>query len=85
MIEFTKKSDSEEFIMATEIGMKHRLSKECSGKNFHFVDHALCSVMKMTDLSSILRVLEDMGPEVRLDADILKRAEGPLRRMIGVK
>jgi quinolinate synthase len=41
--------------------------------------------MKMTDLPSILRALEAMGPEVILDQDTMRRAEGPLRRMIGVK
>jgi len=85
MIKFMKASDSKEFIVATEIGMKHRLEKECPGKKFFFVDHALCSVMKMTDLSSILRALENMSPEVILDQDTLKRAEAPLRKMIDVK
>jgi len=85
MMKFMRSSDSKEFIVATEIGMKHRLEKECTGKKFFFIDHALCSVMKMTDLSSILRALKNMSPEVALDQDTLKRAEAPLRKMIDVK
>ena len=85
MIEFVKGSGSKEFIVATEIGMKHRLEKECPGKICHFIDHALCSVMKMTSLRSVAKALKDLGPEVVLDDDTLKRAEGPLRKMIGLK
>ena len=85
MIMFSKATDSKELIVATEIGMRHRLEKECPDKKFYFIDHALCSVMKMTDLSSILRALENMSPEVILDRDTMERAEGPLRKMIGVK
>jgi quinolinate synthase len=85
MIEYAKASDANEFIVATEIGMRHRLSKECSGKNFYFIDHALCSVMKMTTLSSVLRTLKEMGTEVTLPEDTMERAKGPLKRMIDVK
>jgi quinolinate synthase len=85
MIEYAKASDAKEFIMATEIGMKHRLSKECPGKTFHFIDHALCSVMKMTSMSSVLRALKNMETEVTLPEDTLERAYGPLKRMIDVK
>ncbi|MDR0778937.1 MAG: quinolinate synthase NadA [Methanomassiliicoccaceae archaeon] len=85
MIEYAKASDAKEFIVATEIGMKHRLSKECPGKRFHFIDHALCSVMKMTTLSSVLRTLNEMTTEVTLPEDTMERAKGPLKRMIDVK
>ncbi|MCL2607314.1 MAG: quinolinate synthase NadA [Methanomassiliicoccaceae archaeon] len=85
MFNYVKTSDSKEFIMATEIGMRHRLSKECPDKKFYFIDHALCSVMKMTSLSSVVRALENIGPEVILDEDTMRRAEGPLRKMIEMK
>jgi len=81
MIEFARTSDKKEFIMATEIGMMHRMMKECPEKRFFFADHAVCSVMKMTSLSSILTVLERMSPEVSVDAGTLSRAAGPLRKM----
>jgi len=85
MIAYAKSSNSKEFIMATEIGMKHRLSKECPNKKFYFVDHALCSVMKMTSPASVLRALENLSPEVVLDEDTLRRAEAPLRKMTAMK
>ena len=85
MIEFARTSDSKEFIMATEVGMMHRLKKECPGKKFYFVDHAVCAVMKMTTLSSVLRALEKMEAEVVLDKYTAERAKEPLRKMIEVK
>ena len=85
MLEYARSSDKKEFIMATELGMKHRLSKECPGKKFYFVDHAVCSVMKMTSLSSVLRALEDLSPEVIIDKDTTERAKKPLKKMIEVK
>ncbi|MDR2866798.1 MAG: quinolinate synthase NadA [Methanomassiliicoccaceae archaeon] len=85
MLEYVRSSGGKEFIVATEIGMLHRLRKECPGKEFYFIDHALCSVMKMTTLSSVLRALETMGTEVVLDDGTMERAEGPLRKMIELK
>jgi len=85
MIEFAKTSSSKEFIVATEIGLGHRLNKECPGKEFRFIDHAVCSMMKMTSLSSVLKALETMGTEVVLNDNIRERAEEPLRKMIGMK
>ena len=85
MIEFAKTSGSKEFIVATEIGLGHRLMKECPGKVFRFIDHALCSVMKMTSLPSVLKALETMGTEVMLDAGTIERAGRPLGKMIGMK
>jgi quinolinate synthase len=55
MIEFARSSKEKVFIMATEVGMRHRLTKECPGKEFLFIDHALCPVMKMTSLNTDLR------------------------------
>ncbi|MDR0198146.1 MAG: quinolinate synthase NadA, partial [Methanomassiliicoccaceae archaeon] len=85
MNEHARSSASKEFIVATEVGMEHRLSKECPGKRFWFADHALCSAMKMTSLSSILAALETMSPEVVIDKDTVRRASRPLKKMIEVK
>lgn len=85
MVQFAKGSEKKEFIVATEVGMAHRLSRECAGKRFHFIDHALCPVMKMTSLSSVLRSLETMSTEVKLSKGTVKDAERPLRKMIEVK
>jgi quinolinate synthase len=85
MVEFVKTSDAKEFIIATEVGMEHRMRKGSSYKELRFISHALCSVMKMTTLRSVLNALEKMEHEVVLSDDILERASGPLKRMTGLK
>jgi len=85
MIRLSAETDSNEFIIATEIGLKHRLKKENPEKSFYFVDHAVCSVMKMTTADSVLRVLNNLSNEVVMDWETLKRAAVPLRRMIELK
>jgi quinolinate synthase len=85
MLEFARSSDSNEFIVATEVGMIHRLTTECPGKVFHTIDHALCSVMKMTSLASVMKALENMEHEVILNKDLMERAGRPLKKMIGIK
>jgi len=85
MAEHVRSSEKNEFIVATEVGMRHRFLKECPGKKFYFMDHAVCSVMKMTTLSSILKALDTMLPEVIIDAGTLKRARAPLKKMTEVK
>ena len=83
MIGISKETGSDDIIIVTEVGMKHRLEKECPGKRFHFPEYAVCSAMKMTTLESILRVLESLDDEVVLADDIIARADRPVKRMIG--
>ena len=83
MIGISNNSDSEDIIIVTEVGMKHRLEKMCPGKRFHFPEHAVCSAMKMTTLDSVLHALETLDGEVLLEKDVLDRAYLPVKRMIG--
>ncbi|MCL1979187.1 MAG: quinolinate synthase NadA, partial [Methanomassiliicoccaceae archaeon] len=83
MIKFSKASPERKFIVLTEIGMKHRLEKENPGKTFIFLDHAVCTTMKMVSPESILYSLENGTGEIVLSEDVLKGAEGPVMRMIG--
>ena len=85
MAEFVRTSDAKEFIVATEIGMEHKMRRMCPDKRFHFIPHALCSVMKMTSLESVLRSLENMEKEVVIDESVVERASGPLKKMTGMK
>lgn len=85
MFRLAKELDADEFIVATEMGMRHRLEATGTGKRFYFPDLALCPVMKMTTLGSILNVLENMDNEIVLDEEIIKRASVPLKRMIAIK
>ncbi len=82
MITYSRESESMEFIVLTEVGMGHRLEKECPGKSFHFPDSAVCGAMKMATLEGVVRCLEDMSPEVTLSPEVIERARSPVERMI---
>jgi quinolinate synthase len=85
MVRVPRETDANEFIVATEVGLKHRMEKENPGRSFHFVGHAVCSVMKMTTPDFVLRALEDLSGEVVIPPETLKRAAVPVRRMIELK
>ena len=82
MIGMSRECDSEDIIILTEVGMKHRLEKECPGKRFHFAENVVCTAMKMIDLMSVLTVMENLSNEVVLDDETLEKAYIPVKRMI---
>ena len=84
MIRFSASSDGKEFIVGTEEGLVHRLEKEVPGKIFHRLETAICPNMKKITLEDVLRALENMGPEVELDPDIIERNKAPLERMLAL-
>ncbi len=83
MISIARSSDSDDIIVLTEVGMRHRLEAECPGKRFHFPEHAVCSAMKMADLRSIVSCMEGMSNRMELDPEMLDRAYAPVKRMVG--
>ena len=84
MIRFVSESDKQEFIIATEKELVHRLKKEAPGKIFHTIPGAVCPNMKRTTLTSVLKALENLQHEIVLTEDIMKRAREPLERMMKV-
>ena len=82
MIGLSKESESKDIIILTEVEMKHRLEKECPGKVFHFIDTVICTAMKMTDLVSVLNVMENMSNRIELDEATVKAAYKPVKRMV---
>ena len=83
MLKFAGKTDARVLIIATEVGILHRLQKENPGKTFIPADaRALCPNMKKITLEKVLWALEDMQPEVRVPEDIRKRAKTAVDRML---
>ncbi len=82
MITFCRSSDADEFIVLTEVGMCHRLEKECPGMRFHFPESAVCGAMKMATPEGVVRCLETMSPRVELSPEVIGRARAPVERMI---
>jgi quinolinate synthase len=82
---YSKESDSEEFIIGTEIGILHRLKKENPHKRFYPASNlADCHAMKLNSLEKILWSLEDMVYRVEVPPDIAQRAKKSIDRMLEI-
>ena len=85
MIKRPALSDADQFIVATEVGILHRLRRENPGKKFFAAnDRASCAYMKVTTLPKVLSALENMQFRITVPADIATRARGAIERMVAI-
>jgi quinolinate synthase len=85
MINFAKSSPKPRMLVATEIGIIHRLEKEAPGKRFEPVNRkAFCKYMKMITLAKLRDSLRDWKHEVTVDPEIAARARGAIERMVAI-
>ncbi|HEX5437073.1 MAG TPA: quinolinate synthase NadA [Gemmatimonadaceae bacterium] len=78
-------TDADDFIVATEVGILHRLQKAYPGKQFFAAnDRATCMYMKMTTLPKVLRALERLEHRVTVPVEIADRARGAIERMLAI-
>jgi quinolinate synthase len=78
-------SGSNEFIVATEVGILHRLRKAHPEKQFFAADErASCRFMKVTTLPKVLNALTRMQPRITVPAEIADRARLAIERMIEI-
>ncbi len=78
-------SDASEFIVATEVGILHRLRRENPNKRFFPANElAVCAFMKVTTLPKVLASLEHMQHRITVDPDIAARARLAIERMVAV-
>lgn len=82
---YAKESNSEEFIIGTEIGILHRLNKENPDKKFYPASTlADCHSMKLNNLEKISWSLEDIIYKVEVPGDIAQRAKRSIDRMLEI-
>lgn len=85
MLSHARLSPRDEFLVATETGILHRLRKELPGKRFEAADpSAVCGFMKMITPIKLRDALRDMAPEVIVEPRIAERARVALDRMLAV-
>jgi quinolinate synthase len=85
MIDYANRCDDEEFIIGTETGILHALSKGNPGKRFYPADpDMVCPDMKKTSLHDVLKSLETMQPIVAVPQYIQGRARKALDRMVSI-
>ena len=83
MIRYALASDAGEFIIATEMGLIHRLKLENPDKRFYSpTKKAICPNMKMTTLSKAIQTLREERYEIRMDAGIRRRALAAVEAMV---
>jgi quinolinate synthase len=85
MIKRPRESQADDFIVATEVGILHRLRRENPGKRFFAAnERASCAYMKVTTLPKVLRSLELMQYPITVPQEIAARARGAIERMIAI-
>lgn len=83
IIDYAKQSDSSEFIICTENGVKYQLEEDSPNKTFHFTKTTPCCVdMKLNTLEKLLKALETEENEIEISEDIIKKAMLPLNKML---
>ncbi|MBK5189516.1 MAG: quinolinate synthase NadA [Gemmatimonadaceae bacterium] len=85
MIRRPSETDATEFIVATEVGILHRLRKANPSKHFFAADaRASCIFMKLTTLEKVKRSLETMEHRITVPPEIADRARLAIERMISI-
>ncbi len=92
LLEFTKTSSAERFIIVTESGILHEMQKACPDKDFILVPPETtesigchcneCEYMRLNTLEKLYACLKDEAPEIEVDAQIAKKAVLPIQRML---
>src|SRR5690606_35789727 len=83
MIRHTQQSPAREFVVATEVGVLHRMRQGSPDKLFIPAnENAVCDYMKMITLEKVHRSLRDMVYEIRVDETIASRARLAIDRML---
>jgi len=78
-------SSAQSFIIATEVGILHRLRKAYPGKQFFAANEkASCAYMKVTTLPKVLSALENLQHRITVPEDIAKRATLAIERMVAI-
>ena len=87
MVSYCQDHSSETFIILTESGMMHRLTRELPNKQFVAgpTGHCACNdcrYMKLNTLPKLLACLRDENPEISMSEDLIERSKLPIERML---
>lgn len=83
MIKYCRTSKNNQFVVATETGIIHRLQKDSPRKKFIPVrDGMICQYMKMITLEKVLHSLKNLEFEVKVPQKIAQKARIPIQRML---
>jgi quinolinate synthase len=85
MVRRAAASDASTFIVATEVGILHRMRRDSPGKRFLAASEAaVCPYMKKITLDKVARSLEHLAPRVTVDPAVAAQARGAIDRMLAI-
>jgi len=85
MMNHVSKSDSQQFVVATETGILYRMKQQNPGKIFiPASENAECEYMKMITLDKVYRSLYDEKYEVKVPKKIADKASLAIERMLSI-
>lgn len=85
IIKFVKGDEGREYIIGTEMGILHRLRRECPDKLFYPASFlGVCPNMKKNTLEKVLWALEDLDPEVKVPEPIRSKALKAIENMLNL-
>jgi len=86
MIRFAGESSADQFILGTETGLIHAISKALPEKKFFPVsDQLVCPDMKKTQLQDIWNCLENLSGRVTVEETVRIKAMNAVKTMINIK
>src|SRR3954463_1185990 len=78
-------STNDEFIVATEVGILHRLRRENPTKTFFAAnERAVCAFMKVTTLPKVLSSLQRLEHRITVPEEVASRARLAIQRMVAI-
>lgn len=85
MIKQAAASAADEFVVATEIGILHRLRNENPTKKFYPIDDEMsCKFMKMITLEKLHRALVEDQYHITVDPETAAKARVAIERMVSI-
>ncbi|NJM06735.1 quinolinate synthase NadA [Candidatus Gracilibacteria bacterium] len=85
MIHHANRSTTQQFVVATEIGVLHRMKKANPAKEFIPIDDGIsCKYMKMITMEKLLLSLREMHHVVTVEPNLAARARTAIERMIAL-
>ena len=85
MLDYSNKSNAEQFIVATEVGIIHQMKKQNPNKQFIAANpKAVCPFMKMITLEKVLMSLKNNTHIITVPEKIAHKAKHAIDRMVAI-
>ncbi len=90
LLAYTQKDTAQQYIVATETGILHKMQQQSPQKSFLIVpsDETCscndCPYMKMNTLEKLLAALKNGKPEILLSDEVIEKARKPIDKMLEI-